>query len=141
MISRVAACFFMDFCSFKCIKRHIQPSNHLFLQRLRSREGAARSVSGATRGGEREGWDVALCKQKNHSTGEGVSDLNHRLVTKREQGKWERMRRGGGSRRGHIRRRKQGGFLCWKCRSGSMSHLLFSWDSAAVSSFLCGMSN
>lgn len=91
----------MDFCSFKCIKRHIPPSSHLFLQRLRSREGAATSVSGAARGGEREGWDAALCKQKNHSIWEWVSDLNHRLVIEREQEKllkWERTRRGGGSR-------------------------------------------
>jgi len=57
----------MDFCSFKCIKRHIPPSSHLLLWKLRSREGVGMSVSETARGGERASWDGALFKEKNRS--------------------------------------------------------------------------
>lgn len=119
-----SACF-LWISALSNASRHILTSSHLFLWRLRSREGVAMSVSGDARGEEREGWDGALYKQKNHSIWEWVADLNHSLLIERKQDKllkWERTRRQGSSRRGHIRRRKQGGFLCWECRNKSMSH-------------------
>lgn len=101
MISRVTACF-LWISALSNASRHILPSNHLFLWRLRSREGVAMSVSGDARGEEREGWDGALYKQKNHSIWEWVADLNHSLLIERKQEKllkWERTRRQGGIRR------------------------------------------
>lgn len=134
----------MGFCSFKCIKRHILPSNHLFLRRLRTREEVATSVSGAARGGEREGWDGAFCKQNNRSIWEWVPDLNHSLVIERKEetakvGKDKERRRQ--QERTHKEkeagRNSALGMQEWE----HVPSLSFSWDSTTMRIFLCGVSN
>lgn len=141
---------FMEFCSFKRIKRHILPSSHLFLWRLRNRGGAATSVFGAAEGREGEGWDKALCKRKispksQFSSLTTVPHLNQNLVIERKQEKllkWERDRERRRQQEWTHKENKEGGFLCWECRNGSVSHLShFLGNPPMLRILLCGLSN